>query len=88
MNANTAMKIRLAIEQAVECGEYEFEIRETFERVLKQTLAARFERVQMAAAVRRSVERTPVEQFESKIGTRCECGAPWDPESQGYACAK
>lgn len=31
-------------------------------------------------------ERPPISVH--KIGTRCECGAPWDVETGGYACAK
>jgi hypothetical protein len=34
MNANTALKIREAVEQAVRCGESEDEIRATFDRAL------------------------------------------------------
>ena len=41
MNANTALKIREAVEQAVRCGESEDEIRATFGRVLEDALYGR-----------------------------------------------
>jgi hypothetical protein len=45
MNANTALKIRDAVEQAVTCGETEHEIRETFEGALRRSLIAEQERL-------------------------------------------